>query len=119
MHWIFPSIGGALFGFGLGSFGDTTLTFVIDSYKDVSFNHFWAAAWRSTSTVQLIYTDHRRSLRCYHIRQEPLQHRYGAGPWTVDTRYGDPKLVHLDGLCISRCQLTVYSDDILWEAVED
>lgn len=35
-HWIIPSIGGAMFGFGLGSIGDAALTYVIDSYKDVS-----------------------------------------------------------------------------------
>lgn len=37
MHWIYPSIGGAFFGFGLGSIGDATLTLVIDSYRDVCF----------------------------------------------------------------------------------
>jgi hypothetical protein len=36
MHWIWPSIGGALFGFGLGSISDAALTLVIDSYRDVS-----------------------------------------------------------------------------------
>jgi hypothetical protein len=36
MHWIYPSVGGALFGFGLGSIGDASLTLVIDSYRDVS-----------------------------------------------------------------------------------
>lgn len=35
MHWIYPSIGGALFGFGLGSISDAALTLVIDSYRDV------------------------------------------------------------------------------------
>lgn len=35
MHWIYPSIGGAFFGFGLGSIGDASLTLVIDSYRDV------------------------------------------------------------------------------------
>lgn len=37
MHWIFPSIAGGLFGFGLGAFGDTVLTYVIDSNRLVSF----------------------------------------------------------------------------------
>ncbi len=36
MHWIYPSIGGAFFGFGLGSIGDQSLTIIIDSYRDVS-----------------------------------------------------------------------------------
>lgn len=35
MNWIYPSIGGALFGFGLGSIGDASLTLVIDSYREV------------------------------------------------------------------------------------
>lgn len=35
MHWIYPSVGGALFGFGLGSIGDASLTLVIDSYHNV------------------------------------------------------------------------------------
>lgn len=36
MHWIYPSIGGAFFGFGLGSIADASLTVVIDSYREVS-----------------------------------------------------------------------------------
>ena len=39
MHWIFPSIGGALFGFGLGSISDAVLTIVIDSYREVLTSH--------------------------------------------------------------------------------
>lgn len=35
MHWIYPSIGGAMFAFGLGSYGDIAFTFVIDTYRDV------------------------------------------------------------------------------------
>ncbi|EED14247.1 MFS transporter, putative [Talaromyces stipitatus ATCC 10500] len=35
MHWILPSIGGALFGFGLGSIGDAALTLVLDSYPEI------------------------------------------------------------------------------------
>lgn len=35
MHWIYPSIAGALFGFGLGSISDAALTLVIDSYREV------------------------------------------------------------------------------------
>lgn len=36
MHWIYPSIGSAIFGFGLGSISDVALTLVIDSYRAVS-----------------------------------------------------------------------------------
>ncbi|KAK9636740.1 hypothetical protein HCH54_010026 [Aspergillus fumigatus] len=35
LHWIWPSIAGGLFGFGLGSIGDAALALVIDSYRDV------------------------------------------------------------------------------------
>ena len=44
MHWIYISIGGAFFGFGLGSIADAALTLVIDSYRDVGPLHsisFW------------------------------------------------------------------------------
>lgn len=37
MHWTLPVLGGAFFGFGLGSIGDAALTLVIDSYPDVSY----------------------------------------------------------------------------------
>lgn len=42
MHWIYPVVGGGIFGFGLGSIGDASLTLVIDSYPDVSIlsKHF-------------------------------------------------------------------------------
>ncbi|KAH7401389.1 major facilitator superfamily domain-containing protein [Pyrenochaeta sp. MPI-SDFR-AT-0127] len=40
MHWIFPSIGGALFGFGLGAIGDAALTLVIDSYRPLTAEAF-------------------------------------------------------------------------------
>ncbi|GFG07508.1 uncharacterized MFS-type transporter C1271.10c [Aspergillus udagawae] len=40
MHWIWPSIGGALFGFGLGSIGDAALTLVIDSYVEITGDAF-------------------------------------------------------------------------------
>ena len=36
MHWILPVVAGGLFGFGLGCFGDSSLTLVMDSYRDVS-----------------------------------------------------------------------------------
>lgn len=35
MHWIWPNIAGALFGFGLGSISDAVLVLVMDSYRDV------------------------------------------------------------------------------------
>ncbi|KAJ5090617.1 MFS general substrate transporter [Penicillium argentinense] len=45
MHWIYPSVAGALFGFGLGSIGDAALTLVIDSYRDITGDAFTAIAF--------------------------------------------------------------------------
>ncbi|XRM47097.1 hypothetical protein ABZX51_010098 [Aspergillus tubingensis] len=45
MHWIYPSIGGALFGFGLGSISDASLTLVIDSYRDITGDAFTGVAF--------------------------------------------------------------------------
>ncbi|KAL3457555.1 MFS transporter [Aspergillus heterothallicus] len=45
MHWIWPSIGGALFGFGLGSICDAALTLVIDSYRDITGDAFTGVAF--------------------------------------------------------------------------
>lgn len=36
MHWVYPSIGGALFAFGMSSMMDVSFTIVIDTYKAVS-----------------------------------------------------------------------------------
>lgn len=35
MHWIYPSIGGALYGFGMTALGDISFTLVIDTYYEV------------------------------------------------------------------------------------
>lgn len=35
MHWIYPSIAGILFGFGLASMNDAALTLLVDSYREV------------------------------------------------------------------------------------
>lgn len=35
MHWIYPSVGGAFFAFGLGAMGEITFTLVIDTYREV------------------------------------------------------------------------------------
>ncbi|CAL5873661.1 uncharacterized protein PFLUO_LOCUS7943 [Penicillium psychrofluorescens] len=45
MHWIYPSVGGALFGFGLGSISDAALTLVIDSYRDITGDAFTGVAF--------------------------------------------------------------------------
>ncbi|KAL3447794.1 major facilitator superfamily domain-containing protein [Aspergillus insuetus] len=45
MHWVWPSIGGALFGFGLGSISDAALTLVIDSYRDITGDAFTGVAF--------------------------------------------------------------------------
>ncbi|KAK1147555.1 hypothetical protein N8T08_000897 [Aspergillus melleus] len=45
MHWILPSVGGALFGFGLGSISDACLTLVIDSYMEITGDAFTGIAF--------------------------------------------------------------------------
>ncbi|KAB8244539.1 major facilitator superfamily domain-containing protein [Aspergillus flavus] len=45
MHWILPSIAGALFGFGLGSISDACLTLVIDSYMEITGDAFTGVAF--------------------------------------------------------------------------
>lgn len=39
MHWIYPSVGSALFGFGIGGLGDVALCVLIDSYQAVSVHY--------------------------------------------------------------------------------
>ncbi|KXJ90344.1 major facilitator superfamily domain-containing protein [Microdochium bolleyi] len=45
MHWIYPSVGGAFFAFGLGANGDIVFTFVIDSYRDLVAEAFVGIAF--------------------------------------------------------------------------
>lgn len=45
MHWIWPSIGGALFGFGLGAIGDAALTLIIDAYRGITADAFVGIAF--------------------------------------------------------------------------
>ncbi|OQD70557.1 hypothetical protein PENDEC_c022G05018 [Penicillium decumbens] len=40
MHWVYPSIAGVMFGFGLGSVSDAVLTLVIDIYRDITGDAF-------------------------------------------------------------------------------
>lgn len=73
MHWIYPSIGGAFFGFGLGSIGDATLTLVIDSYRDV---YFFQTREASIDCVTNLFplTDYWR--RFYGDSIPPQRHQY-------------------------------------------
>ncbi|KAL0934650.1 major facilitator superfamily transporter [Colletotrichum truncatum] len=45
MHWIYPSIGGALFAFGLGANGDITFTLLIDTYRELTAEAFVGVAF--------------------------------------------------------------------------
>ncbi|KAJ6104529.1 hypothetical protein N7523_010849 [Penicillium sp. IBT 18751x] len=45
MHWMYPSVGGAMFGFGLGAISDAVLTLVIDSYRDITGDAFTGIAF--------------------------------------------------------------------------
>ena len=89
MHWIYPSVGGAFFGFGLGAISDEALTLVIDCYAGVSVfdgdgtnsaNHRMLGDWRS--------------LHCYRIRSELRKHSnlLCTGPMAKSPRLA--KLLH-------------------------
>ncbi|RGP69381.1 major facilitator superfamily transporter [Fusarium longipes] len=45
MHWIYPSIGGAFFAFGLGANGDITFTLIIDTYRELTAEAFIGIAF--------------------------------------------------------------------------
>lgn len=45
MHWIWPSVSCAFFGFGLGSISDTALVLVMDSYREITGDAFSAVAF--------------------------------------------------------------------------
>ncbi|KAK4862522.1 hypothetical protein LT330_002655 [Penicillium expansum] len=45
MHWIWPNVAGAFFGFGLGSISDAALVLVMDSYKEITGDAFTAVAF--------------------------------------------------------------------------
>ncbi|KAF5675083.1 hypothetical protein FCIRC_7556 [Fusarium circinatum] len=45
MHWIYPSIGSAIFGFGLGGLSDVALCVTIDSYQAITGEAFIGVAF--------------------------------------------------------------------------
>ncbi|KAF4964245.1 hypothetical protein FSARC_7799 [Fusarium sarcochroum] len=45
MHWIYPSIGSAIFGFGLGGLSDVALCVLIDSYQAITGEAFIGVAF--------------------------------------------------------------------------
>ncbi|KAK7424325.1 hypothetical protein QQX98_000593 [Neonectria punicea] len=45
MHWIYPSLGSAIFGFGLGGISDVALCVLIDSYQAVTGEAFIGVAF--------------------------------------------------------------------------
>ncbi|TDZ49798.1 putative MFS-type transporter [Colletotrichum trifolii] len=45
MHWIYPSLGGAFFAFGLGANGDITFTLLIDTYRELTAEAFVGVAF--------------------------------------------------------------------------
>ncbi|CAI7613110.1 unnamed protein product [Penicillium palitans] len=54
MHWIWPNIAGAFFGFGLGSISDTALVLVMDSYREITGDAFTAVAFmRNTVSIAI------------------------------------------------------------------
>ncbi|KAB5515362.1 major facilitator superfamily domain-containing protein [Coniochaeta sp. 2T2.1] len=45
MDWIYPSVGGALFAFGLGGMADIAFTLVIDTYRELTAEAFIGVAF--------------------------------------------------------------------------
>ncbi|KAJ5964319.1 uncharacterized protein N7479_004195 [Penicillium vulpinum] len=45
MHWIWPNVASAFFGFGLGSISDAALVLVMDSYTEITGDAFTAVAF--------------------------------------------------------------------------
>ncbi|KAH6954249.1 major facilitator superfamily domain-containing protein [Fusarium avenaceum] len=45
MHWIYPSVGSAIFGFGLGGLSDVALCVTIDSYEAITGEAFIGVAF--------------------------------------------------------------------------
>jgi hypothetical protein len=56
MHWIYPSLGGAFFAFGLGANGDITFTLIIDTYRELVAEAFIGIAFlRNTVSVGVTF----------------------------------------------------------------
>ncbi|KAJ5412246.1 uncharacterized protein N7487_006605 [Penicillium crustosum] len=54
MHWIWPNVAGAFFGFGLGSISDTALVLVMDSYREITGDAFTVVAFmRNTVSIAI------------------------------------------------------------------
>ncbi|CAI7639362.1 unnamed protein product [Penicillium discolor] len=54
VHWIWPNIAGAFFGFGLGSISDTALVLVMDSYREITGDAFTVVAFmRNAASIAI------------------------------------------------------------------
>ncbi|KIW45113.1 uncharacterized protein PV06_03527 [Exophiala oligosperma] len=57
LHWIYPSIGGALFGFGFSAMGDITFTMVIDIYYELTAEAFVGVTFvRNAISIAMPFT---------------------------------------------------------------
>lgn len=93
MHWIYPSVGGALFGFGLGSIGDASLTLVIDSYRDVKTAPFVFVQISGERRLTLIL-DYWRCFYSHCIPPKCLQHWHSFCYHTLDRTKWAAKYVY-------------------------
>ncbi|KAF9890351.1 hypothetical protein FE257_006017 [Aspergillus nanangensis] len=56
LHWIYPSVGGGIFGFGVGTICDITLALVIDSYREVTGEAFVVVAFfRNVTSIGILF----------------------------------------------------------------
>ena len=94
MHWIWPSIGGALFGFGLGSISDAALTLVIDSYRDVRLSLLSTTSFPNIVLITLQRIDHRRRIHRRRIPPQCNQHRHSLCNQSLAGSLGGSEHVH-------------------------
>lgn len=104
MHWIYPSVAGALFGFGLNSICDAVMTLVIDSYRDVCIYHstdknacFLCIPTTPKSRCILLifyFSDHRRCLHSCIFRAKRSRHWHPVRNLPLDGAQWPAEYVH-------------------------
>ena len=109
MHWIYPAVGGGLFAFGLGAFGDVVLTQVIDSYREVCSIRYTTRLGDRSLTVA---TDHWRSIHCHRVHAQPLLHLGAVRYYTLAHQYGIAKYVYCHRHPVSGRVAAVSADDV-------
>lgn len=120
MHWIYPSIGGAMFAFGLGAYGDIAFTFVIDTYRDVRDPFRRARAVRcSLLTREPLSTACCAGLRRRGLLPQRHLHCDRCCPDTVDSGHGFQVSVRYSRLHLAGHQPAPHPHDFLGQEDQD